>query len=96
MRVALFLTVAIPAFAAQLVAYALPRVEVAPFTLLRRVAETTERKDLEVKIVHPARPLPPVFAFTQHQDEGFVAAAAPEGSAARALIFVKHARYQAS
>jgi hypothetical protein len=96
MRVVLFLTVGIPVFAAQLVAYALPRVETTPFTLLRRVTETTERKDVEVKVVHPARPMPPVFAFTLHADDGFVAAAEPEGSNARALRFVKHVRYQAS
>jgi hypothetical protein len=96
MRVVLFLTVGIPVFAAQLVAYALPRVEVTPFTLLRRVAETTERKDVEVKVVHPARPVPPEFAFALPSDDGFVAAAEPEGSNARALLFVKHVRYQAS
>lgn len=101
MRVVLFLTVGIPVFAAQLVAYALPRIQVGrdavtPFTLLRRAAETTERKDVEVKVVHPARPVPPEFAFTLPSDDGFVAAAEPEGSNARALLFVKHVRYQAS
>ncbi len=96
MRVVLFLTVGIPVFAAQLVAYALPRVEVTPFTLFRRAADTTERQDVEVKVIHPARPVPPVFAFTRHSDDGFVAAAEPEGSTVRALLFVKHVRYQAS
>jgi hypothetical protein len=96
MRVVLFLTVGIPVFAAQLVAYALPRVEVTPFTLLRRAADTTERAEVEVKAVQPARPLPPDFGFTLASHEGFVAAAAPEGAAARALLFVKHVRRQAS
>lgn len=96
MRVVLFLTVGIPVFAAQLVAYALPRVEVTPFTLLRRAADPTERAEVKVKAVQPARPLPPLFAFTLASDEGFVAAAPPEGAAARALLFVKHVRYQAS
>ena len=96
MRVILFLTVGIPVFAAQVVAFALPRVEVTPFTFSRRAADTTERADREVKVVKSARPLPPVFAFTWSSDDGFVAAAAPEGAAARALLFVKHVRYQAS
>jgi hypothetical protein len=96
MRVVLFLTVGIPVFAAQVVAFALPRVEVTPFTFSRRAVDTTERADREVKAVKPARPLPPVFAFTWPSDDGFVAAAAPEGAAARALLFVKHVRRQAS
>ena len=45
MRVVLLLTVGIPVFAAQLVAFALPRVEVAPFSLLRRVAETIRKAE---------------------------------------------------
>jgi uncharacterized Fe-S cluster-containing protein len=96
MRVVLFLTVGIPVFAAQLVAFALPRVESAHYTLLRRVAETTERAEVESKVVQPARPLPPIFAFIQVADDGFVAAPAPEDSSARALLFVKHVRRQAT
>ena len=96
MRVVLLLTVGIPVFAAQLVAFALPRVEATPFTLLRRSVATTERADVEVKIVQPARPLSPIFAFTRASDDGFVAAPAPEGSSARALRFMKHVRPQAS
>lgn len=94
MRVVLLLAVGLPAFAAQLVAFALPRVEAAPIELLRRVAQTSERRELEAKIISPARPVPPVFALSLAADQGFVAAAAPEGS--RALIFVKHVRRQAS
>ena len=71
------------------------RVEVTPFTLLRRVAETTERAEVETKVVQPARPLPPPSALTLVADDGFTAAAAPEGSSARALVFVKHVRRQA-
>lgn len=96
MRVVLFLTVGIPVFAAQLVAFALPRVERTPFTLLRRAAETTERAEAKTQVVHPARPLPPTFEFTLAQHDGFSAAPAPEGSSARALLFVKHVRRQAT
>lgn len=95
MRVVLLLTVGLPVFAAQLVAFALPRVEAAPIELLRRVAQTTERREIEAKIISPARPLPSVFALQLSADQGFIAAApAPAGS--RALIFVKHVRRQAS
>ena len=96
MRVVLLLTVGIPVLAAQLLAFALPRVEVTPFTLLRRVAGTTRRAEVETAVVQPARPLPPVFAFTQVADDGFTAARAPETSSARALLFVKHVRRQAT
>lgn len=96
MRVVLLLAVGLPAFAAQLVAFALPRVEAAPIELLRRVAETTQRAEAEAKIIAPARPLPPVFALAIPADQGFIAAADPEGSSARALLFVKHVRRQAS
>ena len=96
MRVVLLLTVGIPVFAAQLLAFALPRVEVTPFSLLRRVTATTERAEVKSTVVQPARPLPPIFAFTQVADEGFTAAPAPEGSSARALVFVKHVRRQAT
>ena len=96
MRVVLFLTVGIPVFAAQLVAFALPRVERTPFTLLRRAAETTERAEVQSQVVHPARPLPPVFALVLASHDGFAAAPAPEGSSARALLFVKHVRRQAT
>ena len=96
MRVVLFLTVGIPVFAAQLVAFALPRVERTPFTLLRRAAETTERAAVENEVVHPARPLPPPCALTLAADDGFIAAPAPEDSSARALLFVKHVRRQAT
>ena len=96
MRVVLFLTVGIPVFAAQLVAFALPRVERTPFTLLRRAAETTDRAKVQTQVVHPARPLPPPFALTLAGHDGFAAAPAPEGSSARALLFVKHVRRQAT
>lgn len=96
MRVVLLLTVGIPVFAAQLMAFAIPRVEVASFTLLRRVAETTTRVEVETNVVQPARPLPPPFAFLQVADDGFTATPAPEGSSARALLFVKHVRRQAT
>jgi hypothetical protein len=96
MRVVLLLTVGIPVFAAQLLAFALPRVEVTPFSLLRRVAETTERAEVRATVVQPARPVPPPFALTRVADDGFVAAPAPEGSSARALLFMKHVRPQAS
>ena len=98
MRVVLFLTVGIPVFAAQLVAFALPRVElkVTPYSLFRRVSETTERAQLKLKVVQPACPLPPAFALTLASDDGFAAAPAPEGSSARALLFVKHVRRQAT
>lgn len=95
MRVVLLLTVGIPVFAAQLLAFALPRVEAASFTLLRRVAETTQRLEVETNVVQPARPLPP-FAFSQVADDGFTAAPTPEGLSARALLFVKHVRRQAT
>ena len=96
MRVVLLLTVGIPVFAAPLMAFAIPRVEVASFTLLRRVAETTTRVEVETNVVQPARPLPPPFAFLQVADDGFTATPAPEGSSARALLFVKHVRRQAT
>jgi len=96
MRVVLLLTVGIPVFAAQLLAFALPRCEVTPFTLLRRVAETTERAEVKATVVQPARPLPPPFALTLVADDGFAAAPAPETSSARALLFVKHVRRQAT
>jgi hypothetical protein len=96
MRVVLLLTLGIPVFAAQLVALALPRVEVAAFTLLRRTVEVTERAEVESKVVQPARPLPPASAFVLVADDGFVAAASPEDSSARALLFVKHVRRQAT
>jgi len=95
MRVVLLLTVGLPVFAAQVVAFALPRVEVTPFALLRRVVETAERAEVETKVVQPARPLPPPSALTLVADDGFVAAPAPEDSSARALVFVKHVRRQA-
>ncbi|MFT3714190.1 MAG: hypothetical protein QM817_41535 [Archangium sp.] len=96
MRVVLLLAVGLPAFAAQLVAFALPKVEVTPWVLLRKVAQTEERREVESKIVSPARPLPPVVTFSLPGSEGFVASPAPEGSSARALLFVKHVRRQAS
>lgn len=96
MRVVLFLTVGIPVFAAQLLAFALPRVEVTPFTLLRRAAEPTQRAEVETRVVRPARPLPPPFALTLAADDGFVAAQPPEDLSARALLFVKHVRRQAT
>jgi hypothetical protein len=96
MRVVLLLTVGLPVFAAQLVAFALPRVETAPFTLLRRVVETTERADVETRVVQPARPLPPVVALQLPAHAGFCAAPAPDDVSARALLFVKHVRRQAS
>lgn len=95
MRVVLLLTLGIPVFAAQLVALALPRVEV-PFTLLRRTVEVTERAEVETKVVQPARPLPPPSAITLVADDGFVAAPSPEDSSARSLLFVKHVRRQAT
>ena len=96
MRVVLFLTVGIPVFAAQLVAFALPRVEVTPFSLFRKVAATTERAEVEMRVVQPARPLPPPFALTLVADDGFTASPAPEDFSARALLFVKHVRRQAT
>ena len=96
MRIVLLLTVGIPVFAAQLMAFALPRVEVTPFTLLRKVSETTERAAVRAHVVQPARPLPPPFALTLVADDGFAAAPAPELSSARALLFVKHVRRQAT
>lgn len=96
MRIVLLLTVGIPVFAAQLMAFALPRVEVAPFTLLRRVGETTQHASVRAHVVQPARPLPPPFALTLVADDGFAAAPAPELSSARALLFVKHVRRQAT
>ena len=96
MRVVLFLTVGIPVFAAQLLAFALPRVEVTPFSLLRRVCETTERAETQLKVVRPARPLPLAFSFTLVADDGFAASPAPEDFSARALLFVKHVRRQAT
>lgn len=96
MRVVLLLTVGIPVLAAQLLAFAMPRVEGASFPLLRRVAETTHRLEVETNVVQPARPLPPPFAFLQVADHGFTAAPTPEGLSARALLFVKHVRRQAT
>ena len=96
MRVVLLLTVGIPVFAAQLVAFALPRVEVTPFTLLRRVAETTARAEVETQVVQPARPLPPPSSLLPVAHVWFSVAAEPEGSSARALVFVKHVRRQAT
>ena len=97
MRVVLLLTVGLPVFAAQLVAYALPRVEVTPFTLLRRVAVESEQNQSKERlpVTHREQPLlvvvPPAL-----DDVEFLAPVAPVDSSARALLFVKHVRRQAS
>lgn len=96
MRVVLLLTVGLPVFATQLVAFAMPRVEVVRFVPWQQLTEalSVEQQDTtkaEVAVRAPqffSAPVPVV-------DEGFVAAAAPDDSSARALRFVVLSHRQA-
>lgn len=90
-RVVLLLTVGIPVFAAQLVAYALPRVEVTPFVLLRRAAQVSEQEQHRDEVIAKATPRTVLVLVPQALDgERYAAPVAPEGASARALDFVKH------
>lgn len=97
MRVVLLLTVGIPVFAAQLVAYALPRVEVTPFTLLRRVAVVSEQDHTRERVLADVAELPSVVVVPVALDATtFEAPCAPDDASARALTFVWQHRWQAS
>jgi hypothetical protein len=97
MRVVLLLTVGLPVFAAQLVAFALPRVEVTPFALLRRVAVVSEREQARERVLADVAELPSVAVVPVALDgTRFEAPVAPENVSARALTFVWQHRWQAS
>ncbi len=87
-RVVLLLTVGLPVFATQLVAFAMPRVEVVRFVPWQQLREdaTLEAQDV-TRVEAPSR-----VAFVVSPQVpaglGFVAVAAPEDVSARALRFV--------
>ncbi len=88
-RVVLLLTVGLPVFATQLVAFAMPRVEVVrfvPWHELREV-ESLETHDT-TRAEAPSRVAYVVVPPQAPAGLGFVAAAAPEDVSARALRFV--------
>ncbi|MGV3620065.1 MAG: hypothetical protein ACO1OB_04570 [Archangium sp.] len=96
MRVVLLLTVGLPVFATQLVAFAMPRVEVVrfvPWQQLREEVSVEQQDTTKAEVVARA---PQFFAApTAPCGEGFVAAAAPDDSSARALRFVVLSHRQA-
>lgn len=95
-RVVLLLTVGLPVFATQLVAFAMPRVEVVrfvPWQQLREAPSVEQQDTTKAEVVARAPQFfaPPVAP----SGAGFVAAAAPDDSSARALRFVVLSHRQA-
>lgn len=88
-RVVLLLTVGLPVFATQLVAFAMPRVEVVRFVPWQQLREEIS-ENAEDTTKTPARASMPllVSAPVSAASPGFVAAKAPADSSARALRFV--------
>lgn len=88
-RVVLLLTVGLPVFATQLVAFAMPRVEVVRFVPWQQLREAPPVDSQDTAKAEVAVRAPRCFvAPAAPSGEGFVAAAAPDDSSARALRFV--------
>ena len=89
MRIVLLLTVGLPVFATQLVAMAMPRVEVVRFVPLHRFAEEISAESQDTaKAEVPEKAAFVAFTSSGATAEGFEAAEMPDEVAARALRFV--------
>lgn len=89
MRIVLLLTVGLPVFATQLVAMAMPRVEVVRFVPLHRFAEEISAESQDTaKTEAPERAAFVAFTSLAAAGEGFVANEMPDDVTARALRFV--------
>ncbi len=89
MRIVLLLTVGLPVFATQLVAMAMPRVEVVRFVPLHRFADEISAESQDTaKAEAPEKAVFAAFASLAATGEGFVANSMPDDMTARALRFV--------
>lgn len=89
MRIVLLLTVGLPVFATQLVAMAMPRVEVVRFVPLHRFADEISAESQDTaKTEAPEKVAFTAFTSPAASGEGFVASAAPVDASARQLQFV--------
>lgn len=89
MRIVLLLTVGLPVFATQLVAMAMPRVEVVRFVPLHRFAEEISAESQDTaKTEAPEKRSFVAFTSLASAGEGFVANEMPDDVTARALRFV--------
>lgn len=89
MRIVLLLTVGLPVFATQLVALAMPRVEVVRFVPLHRFAEELSAESQDTATAEaPEKAGLAAFASLAAAGEGFVASEMPDDVTARALRFV--------
>jgi len=88
-RIVLLLTVGLPVFATQLVAMAMPRVEVVRFVPLHRFADEISAESQDAaKTEAPEKAVFAAFTSFATANDGFVANAAPVDVSARQLQFV--------